>query len=357
VKTLDLMFSTMLAELGQRSLDATFTTDYNLAGRFVRNVSKGKEYWYFQEGDQRRYVGRMDDEEINKRVEEFAILKDDFRTRRKLVSTLTREAGLTAPDRLTGDVVETLARAGIFRLRAVVVGTVAFQTYSAILGVRLPSAIAMTGDVDLAQDFAISHEVEDSIPPILDLLQNVDPTFRAIPHQGDKARVTAFQNRTGYRVEFLTANRGSDDFTGHPSAMPALGGASAEPLRFLDFLIRDPVRTVMLHGAGVSILVPAPERYAVHKLIVATRRRVVDNDQKREKDIKQAGHLFEALTVIRRQDDLAVAWTEAWGRGEAWRAAMISGAGMLHPVARDALRAALAEGGKRIGEKVDLDAL
>ena len=40
----------------------------------------------------------------------------------------------------------------------------------------------------------------------------------------------------------------------------------------LDFLIRDPVRTVLLHRSGVPVLVPSPERFAVHKLIVATRR-------------------------------------------------------------------------------------
>lgn len=57
--------------------------------------------------------------------------------------------------------------------------------------------------------------------------------------------------------------------------MPALGGASADPLRFLDFLIYEPVRAVLLHKSGISVIVPAPERYAVHKLIVASRR-VVD---------------------------------------------------------------------------------
>jgi len=71
---------------------------------------------------------------------------------------------------------------------------------------------------------------------------------------------------------FLTSNRGSDEYTGKPSPMPALGGASAENLRFLDYLIYEPVRTVLLHRKGVSVNVPAPERYAVHKLTVSSRR-------------------------------------------------------------------------------------
>lgn len=73
-----------------------------------------------------------------------------------LVSTLTREAGLTAPDRFTGDGVEAIGAAGIFRLRAVLVGTVAFQTYAGHLGVRLPGASLQTGDADFAQHYSIS---------------------------------------------------------------------------------------------------------------------------------------------------------------------------------------------------------
>lgn len=43
-------------------------------------------------------------------------------------------------------------------------------------------AAILTGDTDLAQDYAISSEIEDSIPPIVHLLQSIDPSFRAVPH-------------------------------------------------------------------------------------------------------------------------------------------------------------------------------
>jgi hypothetical protein len=80
----------------------------------------------------------------------------------------------------------------------------------------------------------------------------------------------------------------SFSFRPTPSPMPALGGTSAENLRFLDFLIYEPVRTVLLHREGVSVNVPAPERYAVHKLIVASRR-LTDalGRAKRDKDLLQ----------------------------------------------------------------------
>ncbi|WFU51600.1 nucleotidyltransferase family protein [Sinorhizobium terangae] len=337
MKQIDLIYRTMTAELGQRLLDASFSADFPVEGRFVRVNNKGRKYWYFdQPGEdegyrqKRRYVGPADDPEINKRVEDFRAIKDDAKGRRKLVTTLVREAGLPAPEPFSGDVVEALAHAGIFRLRACLVGTVAFSTYAGHLGVRLPAASMMTSDADFAQDYAISAEIGDSLPPILEILQGVDPTFRPIPHRSGSPRSTAFKNRAGYKVEFLTGNRGSDDYLDKPADMPALGGASADPLRFMDFLIYEPVRAVLLHKSGISVIVPAPERYAVHKLIVASRR-VVDTigAAKREKDLRQAILLFDALNASNRLDDLSDALKEAWERGEAWRHAIQAGMGYM----------------------------
>lgn len=334
MKEIDLVYRTMFAELVQRSLDAQFQADFPIEGRFVTVPVKGRDYWYFDlptpDGDKRRYVGPAADPEIAARVRHHRDIKDTLKERRRMVSTLLRSGGMAGPDRFAGDVTEALAKGGLFRLRAVLVGTVAFQCYSGILGVRLPNAAMQTGDADYAQDFAISNEVGDSLPPILDLLQTVDPTFRAVPHQGDKARVVAFVNASDYRVEFLTGNRGSDGYIGSPSPMPALGGASAEPLRFLDFLIYEPVRTVLLHKSGVSINVPAPERYAVHKLIVASKR-LTDalGRAKRDKDLLQAALLCEALVETRQGEILGDAFHEAWERGPSWQEAIREGIGMM----------------------------
>lgn len=332
MKQIDLIFRTMVAELGQRLLDATFTTEFPVQGRFVPVTVKDRKYWYFDTpgddgGKNRRYVGPAEDPEINRRVENFQFIKDDVKARRKLVSTLVREAGLIAPETFTGNVVEALADAGLFRLRACLVGTVAFQTYSAHLGIRLPSASVLTGDADIAQDFAISAEVRDSLPPIIDILQSIDPTFRALPHRSGFPRSTSFRNNTGYKVEFLTGNRGSDEYLDKPADMPALGGASADPLRFLDFLIYEPVRTMLLHRSGVSVIVPDPARFAVHKIIVAGRRPTETmSTLKRDKDLRQAMILFEALLETGRGDGLRAAIEEAVGRGDGWRAAIRQGA-------------------------------
>jgi hypothetical protein len=328
MKLIDHTYQILYSELAQRTLDAQFSSDFPVEGRFISMESGGRRYWYFDMakeggGKDRRYVGPVDDDEISRRVEQFKNLKADNRARRKLVSTLVREAYLPRPEPLVGDIIGALAAAGFFRLRGVLVGTVAFQCYSATLGVRLPQTIMQTGDADFAQFHSISVAVQDALPPVLDILKQVDSTFYEIPHQVDNRHTTRYSTRSGYKVEFLTPNTGSDDYSDKPASMPALGGASAQPLRFLDFLIYGPVRAVVLHGAGISVLVPAPERFAVHKLIVGSRRRTDGEGlAKSGKDRRQAAILMDAMIELRQSDALADAYMEAWDRGPAWRQAM-----------------------------------
>jgi hypothetical protein len=224
------------------------------------------------------------------------------------------------------------------------VGTVAYQCYSAVLGIRLPGTAMVTGDVDFAQFHSISAAVEDRTLPVIDILKKVDPTFREIPHQSDGRFTTQYQSRSGYKVEFLTPNTGSADFEGKPTPMPALRGAAAQPLRFLDFLIHKPIRAVLLHGAGVPISVPAPERYAVHKLIVASRRQTNnDGTAKSRKDRLQAATIMEAMIEQRQTEDLADAFIEAWDRGPAWKEAIRKSLSQIDDAARARIAPALAD--------------
>jgi hypothetical protein len=355
IKEIDLVYRTMFAELGQRCLDAEFDQEFPETGRFRKVPVKGRDYWYFEDSDAngksvRRYVGPDADSEIARRVASFQMLKDDFRARRKLVSTLIREAGLPAHERFTGNLVEAFWKSGLFRLRTVLIGTAAFQCYSGLLGVRLPSTPMQTSDVDFAQFPSISVSVDDTLPPALDVLRRVDPSFREIPHALDGRHTTQFVNAKRYKVEFLTPNRGSADHDGRPTPMPALGGAAATPLRFLDFLITDPVRSVVLHKGGVPVLVPASERFAVHKLIVATRRRGDPaGTLKREKDLRQAGLLAAALETTSQAIAFTQAFNEAWARGPAWREALSAALRMLPRDVRGTVDRVLDSGSNELG--------
>jgi Nucleotidyltransferase len=57
-----------------------------------------------------------------------------------------------------------------------------------------------------------------------------------------------------------------------PIPLPALQGTAGEPLRFLDCLIYQQYRGIVLHGLGIAVNVPQPARFAIHKLVIAGMR-------------------------------------------------------------------------------------
>jgi hypothetical protein len=330
----------MFAELLQRSLDAEFDELFTEQGTFKRRLRQDRQYWYYQwdEGGRKReiYVGPVTDRSITDRVSRFAAIKSDFRERQEMVRAL-RAAGLPTPDRNSGAVVEALWKAGFFRLRGVLVGTVAYQCYAGLLGVRLTGAALMTQDADFAQFWGIAQNIGDSMPPMLDVLCGVDESFKAIPSLDSPFVTSRYRNGRGYKVEFLTPNRGSADHQGKPAKMPALGGAAAQPLRHLDYLIHRPERSILLYKGAVPITVPRAERYAVHKLIVAVERR---EQAKAGKDVMQAGTLIVALAT-KRPLELAEAWETAWAAGRRWREKLESGRARLTESSRAALDGAI----------------
>ena len=93
---------------------------------------------------------------------------------------------------------------------------------------------------------------------------------------------------------------------------------------------------MVLHGPGIAVNVPAPERYAVHKLIVATRRAGAGR-LKAAKDAAQAASLIQALVETRQADLLRDAWDDAWTRGPHWRQALTRGRSRLAPEAMEML--------------------
>jgi hypothetical protein len=321
---LSLASQTMFAELLQRCLDAEFDSLYNERGRFVRVRSRGRQYWHYRTtvGGKRHqvYVGPHADKSITDRVNRFAEIKSDYKQRQEMVRALVA-AGLPAPDSISGVIVEAMWKAGFFRLRGVLVGTVAFQAYAGPLGIKLAGRPLQTADADFAQFWGVSQNIGDSMPPILKVLQCVDETFREIPNIDDPLVSTAYRSKVGYKVDFLTPNRGSDEHQGKPARMKALAGSGAQPLRHLDFLIHQPERSVLLFNGGVPVTIPRAERYAVHKLIVAAERR----DQiKSNKDVIQAATLINALAKCRPLE-LANSWQVAWNSGPRWRDKLDSG--------------------------------
>ena len=330
--TTSLIMQTTYAELVQRCAATSFQDDFPKDGSFTSKEIKSKRYWYFQqssgEGRAQKYVG-PETPELLQQISNHKQARDDERERRALVSTLVRTYGLSRPIPEFGNVIAALAKAGVFRLHGVLVGTAAYQTYSAMLGTKLPISTQQTGDVDIAQFEYISIAVGDKTPPVLDVLKEVDQTFRPLPHAHGEHNVTSYQAKGGMGVDFLTPNEGPD--TGTPQRLPALQ-TEAEPLRFLGYLIREPEPAVVLHRAGIYVTVPAPERYAVHKLIVSRRRHA--GSAKQPKDIQQSVRLLDVLSQ-KRPFELKAAWEVAYRTGQTWRQLLGEGLAQLPAATRD----------------------
>lgn len=335
---LPLMAQTTYAELLDLSSVLAFETAFEEPGTFSAKTVKGSKYWYFRPSrpssgadSPQRYVG-PERAELLERIAQHRQAKRDQSAQRALVRSLVHSYGLPAPLPAVAQVVEGLARSGVFRLRGVLVDTIAYQTYAAMLGVRLRGALTQTSDVDVAQFLSVSIAVQDQTDSMEKVLKEIDPTFRKIiPNLGHNAS-TQYISSQQLRVDFLVPNQGAD--SDEPLYLPALKTA-AEPLRFLDFLIYEPVKAVLLHGGGTAVTVPSPERFAVHKLILSRRRKT--SEAKADKDLRQAAVLLQIL-LQKRPEDLKRVWEEAVQRGPIWRELLQGGTAQLPAPLQESLK-------------------
>lgn len=280
-----------------------------------------RNYWYdhFRLGDQTvdRYIGE-DTPELRARIDQAEALRDAARARDREQARLVRilrAEGCLMTDRGTGQVVSAMARAGVFRLGGTLIGTQAFRAYEGELGVRIGlDQAAMTDDVDIASFERLSIALQDQVTePLAEVFR--DLSFAPLPSV-DGARVWRWrQSGQQTLVEFLTPAFGAEETI---RDLPALG-VSAQALHYLNYLIAQPIQVPLLYRSGVLVQVPRPERFAIHKLIVADRRRDGPDTLKARKDRAQAEFLIRVLAED-RPEDLREAWQDARDHGPAWRA-------------------------------------
>ena len=87
--------------------------------------------------------------------------------------------------------------------------------------------------------------------------------------------------------------------------LPAFG-LSAKPLRYLEYLIKDPIPAVVMGTDVVLVNIPSPAQFAMHKLWTS-KQRPTAFQAKAAKDRIQAEQLIEVL-IEDRPDDLRDAW-------------------------------------------------
>lgn len=307
---------TAYADLLSSHLDAQASA---LRGTVERKERNGRIYLYdrYRVGTKvvSRYIGEGTPE-LEARIAQAVALQASEAERRKTQTRLTRllrAEGYLGLDTATGSLLNALSRIGVFRLGGTIVGTIAFRLYEGELGVRPgTSLLAQTGDIDIASFERLSLALGDRVTePMNDVLGGLN--FSPLPSL-DHKRVWRWKDAaTETLVEFLTPAFGDEGIRD----LPALG-VSAQALHYLNYLIADPIKAVALYRSGVLVQIPRPERYAIHKLIVATRRSAGIDSLKARKDRAQAAFLIEVLAED-RPDELAEAYAEARGNGPRWR--------------------------------------
>ncbi len=132
----------------------------------------------------------------------------------------------------------------------------------------------------------------------IDFLVSIPPKIKRkvdIPQiLKDLGFVIGFKGSEGYIklehpelvIEFLVPERGRG--LDKPYPLPQLG-LNAQALRFLDFLIDNTIRVKI---EGISIALPHPANFALHKLIIFQRRK---NPEKIIKDKEAAIKILKAL--------------------------------------------------------------
>src|SRR5262245_44499168 len=264
----------------------------SLVGSFQKLARKGKDYWYcaYRDLDQKVrmvYVG-PDDERVRKLVERFEETRDKKPLAPQVRAAIALGCVPAAPKHFR--IVKRLAEYGFFRAGGVLIGTHAFLALGNLLGVRWASG-ATTLDVDFAHagknisvalpaDLRVDvHSALDSLEMGLLPITQFDGTFGA-QYRNPKDQEL--------RLDFVT----SATRTGKPVVMKELNLA-LEPLKFMEFSLEGTTQACFIGRNGACIVnVPAPERYAVHKLIVYGERPVSERTKAR-KDLLQAASLAE----------------------------------------------------------------
>lgn len=331
MKRLPLITHSLYAELADQCRSEPRNSElWPLSGSIVTVPVDDQAHWYFQKSrrttpgkyQQREYIGPLGDRELAAKVAEFEAAKAGYSARMEIISTL-KSAGVTAPTGKLANLLLGLHEAGVLE-RAIVLGTIAFQAYGAMLGAKFGQSAFHTLDLDMTQSEAVSLAVErKSDVPLLKVLMDLDDTFREVPGMDPRTPPVSYINRDKIRLDVLMPFTGPDRGPIHSARL----GSHGQPQRLLDYLIIDPVKTILLVGGGAPALVPSPARFALHKVIVSQRRAPIEAAKKR-KDLLQAQQLVELLL----EDDpetLRSAYNDIKTRGPKWNMYFKEGIGAL----------------------------
>lgn len=271
---------------------------------FKFKTIRGKRYWYLyiSLGARRseHYLGEESPQLLSQIEQEKQLwysTEDDRKVRSRLVAMLIAGGAYATPVH-EGKVIALLEKAGVFLMGGVIVGTLAFRAYANMLGVQWRHS-QQTRDIDIATDPDINIAIDEN-PVSLDvILLTSGMGFFAVPALSHKSPSTRFKVKgQELVVDLLSPMTGK---TAHTPVFIKSLNTYSEPVRYLDYLLKDVQTAVLLFRNGLLINVPNPARFALHKLVVS-QRRPLSHREKIYKDLSQAEQLLEVLLDIRPGD-------------------------------------------------------
>jgi hypothetical protein len=327
---LSLSTQTAYAQLLDAALGAELVRSVaDLPGSFNAKTIKGRTYWYFQytepAGKLRQvYVGPDNDavQRLMARQREAGAAA--------ALGPLARSAlalGCTAVLPRHYRVIRRLADYGFFHAGGLLIGTHAFLACGNMLGVRWGGQ-ERTHDIDFAHAGKAVALVLPSEAQVKtdEAIESLRMGFLPVTGlAGKSGGAYLIPNEPEFRLDFLTPlHRGG----GAPYVHPQLN-ITLQPLPFMEYSLEKFEQAVLLsHEGSVLVNVPAPERYALHKLLVYGERSGSFR-AKSTKDLAQAACLVAYLWDHRREA-LADALKDLLARGKGWVARYKQGAAALH---------------------------
>ena len=247
-----------------------------------------RQYYDFEGRKRDQYLCQAGPKDCESVVQAWKGRIEEARQVQSSVRLLAREGYATlGPKPLAA--LAPLCKHKIFEAGAVLVGTHAFEVVVNRIGIRV--AVLATEDVDVARP----HKLALGKPPaggMLGLLRESGIDFVDVPPFTHGAPPTSFKERGRSRFTFdLLVPAPGEQIETRP--VPELD-AHARALPYLRYLVTETQWGAAISNHGVvAVRVPIPERFALHKLIVAQIR--VGRPQKSQKDLRQAAVLIAAL--------------------------------------------------------------
>lgn len=309
-----------------------------LPGSFSTKVVKGKAYVYYQAPDltgrqKQMYVGPASPELTALMAEHRSGADQEEWTHSRQLTRVAVASGCALLIPLHAKIIGRLADAGFFHAGGILIGTHVYMGYQNLLGVHWRSG-AQTVDLDFAHagknvSVALPTNVSLDTPAVIDSLK-----MGFVPVRSLTTYVKA--DEPDLQLDFVTAmHRGGTA----PLKIAALN-VTMQPLKFMEFSMEGSIQMVLLSNTGpIVVNAPAPERYAVHKLLVHGER-PQSQRTKAVKDLDQAAALISYLTD-HDAEALRAAWQDVLSRGPGWSSRALQGKAALqaqHPaLALDAL--------------------